>query len=120
MFKFFSCFILIFIMVTMPVMATFNPCTNKNLNTEKQLMSMTTSVDSNQQDSSLLQKHLNNKMQHCHAHAMTHCSFHFSSLHYYSSHLPIYSIKISSIYAHSENTLLSSFSHSPELRPPIS
>ncbi|MDQ7089127.1 MAG: hypothetical protein Q9M50_00540 [Methylococcales bacterium] len=119
MFKFFGCFILIFIMVTMPVMATFNPCTNKNLNTEKPLMTMTTSFESNQQAiHSPLQKHSKSKMQHCHS--MTHCSFHLCSVHYYPNYYRLYSITVASVYSHSENALLNSFSHSPELRPPIS
>ncbi len=103
----------------MPVMAAFNHCRGENLHTEEQIMTISTAFQSNQKAiSTPLEKQLNHKMQHCHASAQ--CSFHLCYAKYFSGIDKFHFISSTPLYSYSQNSLLSSFSHSPELRPPIS
>ncbi len=115
MLRLYTCCFLILMMVTIPVMAAFSHCIDENLNSEQKIIGM--SLSDNITSLPLL-KHSKKNMQHCHT--TIHCSVGLCHANYFLSHND-YSLAIAThLYFHSENALLSSFSHSPELRPPIS
>ena len=118
--KLYTCFFLILMMVTMPVMAAFNHCLGNGLDSGQTGMIMDSpSFESSDKtiDSPLL-KHSNKNMQLCHA--TLHCSFHLCNTHHFFSNDNLYSMVVTALYFRSENTLLSSSIYSPEFRPPIS
>jgi hypothetical protein len=98
----------------MPVMAAFTHCIAENLNPEQTMVMTSPSLQSNHD---VIDKHLNNKMQLCHA--TMHCSFQLCNTHYVLNNDHFYPVIVSPLYFHFKNTLLSSSIYSPELRPPI-
>ena len=98
----------------MPVMAAFTHCVAENLNPEQAMVMTSTSLESNHD---VIDNHLNNKMPSCHA--TIHCSFHLCNDYHTLSNDNLYSVIVNALYFHSKNTLLSSSTYPPELRPPI-